>query len=125
MNFFTSIMVDEGRGWMYGSWKKSGAHTREWMNKTQKFIDHAFSILTNRGVKCTCSKCRNALCEDKKTLTLHLYKFDFILGCDILTKGLIGLIEYSYHQGIPSFPEAHLQRTPRLSMLGPEQFQDG
>jgi hypothetical protein len=25
---------------------------------------------------------------------------------DILTQGLIGLIEYSYHQGIPSFPEA-------------------
>jgi hypothetical protein len=27
---------------------------------------------------------------------------------DILTQGLIGLIEYSYHQGIPSFLEAHL-----------------
>jgi hypothetical protein len=23
--------------------------------------------------------------------------------CDLLTQGLIGLIEYSYHQGIPSF----------------------
>jgi hypothetical protein len=31
------------------------------------------------------------------------------VDCDILTKGLIGLIEYSYHQGIPSFPKAHLQ----------------
>jgi hypothetical protein len=47
------------------------------------------------------------------------------VDCDILTQGLIGLIEYSYHQGIPSFPEAHLQRIPGLSMLGPEQFQDG
>jgi hypothetical protein len=46
------------------------------------------------------------------------------VNCDILTGGLIGLIEYSYHQGIPSFPEAHLQKTPRLSMLGREQFQD-
>jgi hypothetical protein len=45
--------------------------------------------------------------------------------CDILTQGLIELIEYSYHQGIPSFPEAHLQRTLWLSMLGPKQFQDG
>jgi hypothetical protein len=26
-------------------------------------------------------------------------------------KALIGLIEYSYHQGIPSFPEVQLQRT--------------
>jgi hypothetical protein len=47
------------------------------------------------------------------------------VDCDILTQGLIGLIEYSYHQGISSFPEAHLQRTLGLSVLGPEQFQDG
>jgi hypothetical protein len=40
-------------------------------------------------------------------------------------KALIGLIEYSYHQGIPSFLEVHLQRTPGLGVLGLEQFQDG
>jgi hypothetical protein len=45
--------------------------------------------------------------------------------CDILTQGLIGLIKYLYHQGIPSFLEAQLQRTPGLSVLGPEHFQDG
>jgi hypothetical protein len=45
--------------------------------------------------------------------------------CGILTQGLIGLIEYSYHQGIPSFLEAQLKRTLGLSMLGSEQFQDG
>jgi hypothetical protein len=28
------------------------------------------------------------------------------VDCDILTQHLIGLIEYSYHQGIPSFSEA-------------------
>jgi hypothetical protein len=33
------------------------------------------------------------------------------VDCDILTQGLIGLIEYSYHQGIPSFLEAQLKRT--------------
>jgi hypothetical protein len=33
------------------------------------------------------------------------------VDCDILTQGLIGLIEYSYHQGIASFPEAQLKRT--------------
>jgi hypothetical protein len=47
------------------------------------------------------------------------------VDCDILAQGLIGLIEYSYHQGIPSFLKAHLQRTLGLSVLGPEQFQDG
>jgi hypothetical protein len=41
------------------------------------------------------------------------------------SKGLIGLIEYSYNQGIPSFSETQLQRTPGLSMFGLEQFQDG
>jgi hypothetical protein len=47
------------------------------------------------------------------------------VDCDILAQGLIGLIEYSYHEVIPSFLKAHLQRTPRLSVLGLEQFQDG
>jgi hypothetical protein len=48
-----------------------------------------------------------------------------VVDCDILTQDLIGLIEYSYHQGIPSFPEGHLQRTLGLSVLGPKQFQNG
>jgi hypothetical protein len=47
------------------------------------------------------------------------------VDCDILAQGLIGLIEYSYHQGIPSSLQAHLQTTPKLSVLGPEQLQDG
>jgi hypothetical protein len=47
------------------------------------------------------------------------------VDCDIMAQGLIGLIEYSYHQGIPSFSEVHLQRTPGLSVLDLEQFQDG
>jgi hypothetical protein len=44
------------------------------------------------------------------------------VDCDILTQGLIGLIEYSYHQDIPSFLKVHLQRTLGLNVLGPEQF---
>jgi hypothetical protein len=36
-------MANQDRGWMYGGWKKNGAYTTEWMNKTQEFIDHAFS----------------------------------------------------------------------------------
>jgi hypothetical protein len=47
------------------------------------------------------------------------------VDCDILTQGLIGFIEYSYHQGIPSFPKAQLKRNLGLSVLGSEQFQDG
>jgi hypothetical protein len=76
-------MADEGRGWMYGGYKKSGAHTREWMNKTQEFIDRAFSIPANQGVKCPCNRCRNALCEDKRVLTMHLFKFGFMQGYEV------------------------------------------
>ena len=32
-------------------------------------------------------------------------------------KGLTGLIEYSYQQIVTSFPEADLERTPKLSVL--------
>jgi hypothetical protein len=37
-------------------------------------------------------------------------------------KALIGLLEYSYNQDIPSFHKVQLQRISGLSMLGPEQF---
>jgi hypothetical protein len=40
--YFASKMPDQGCEWMYGGWKKNGAHTTEWMNKTQDFIDRAF-----------------------------------------------------------------------------------
>jgi hypothetical protein len=90
----------EDRGWMHGGWKKSGAHTREWMNKTQEFIDHAFSLPTNRGVKCLCSRCRNALCQDKRTLTLHLCKFGFMLGYEVWTHHSV-----SVHQRTTSVAE--------------------
>jgi hypothetical protein len=53
------------------------------MNKTQEFIDRAFSLPTNRGVKCPCNRCRNTLCEDKRTLTLHLCKFGFMPGYEV------------------------------------------
>jgi hypothetical protein len=47
------------------------------------------------------------------------------VDCDILTQGLIGLIESSYHQGIPSFPEVQLKRTLKLSVLGRSNFRLG
>jgi hypothetical protein len=82
---FVSRMADQGRGWMYDGWKKSGAHTTKWMNKTHEFIDRAFSRPPDKGVKCPCSRCRNALREDKRTLTLHLCKFGFMPGYEVWT----------------------------------------
>jgi hypothetical protein len=67
------------------------------------------------------------VCQDVPGLGLTDKDVGLLRGVDydILTQALIGLIKYSYHQGIPSFPEAHLQRTPGLSVLGPDEFQDG
>jgi hypothetical protein len=64
---------------------------------------------------------------DVPGLGLTTEDIDLLRGmdCDIPVQGLIGLIEYSYHKGISSFPKANLQRTLGLSALGPEQFQDG
>ena len=45
-------------------------------------------------------------------------------NCDTSAQGLIGLIQYSYQKFASSFLEAGLQRTPRLSVLDPEQFGD-
>jgi hypothetical protein len=43
------------------------------------------SIPANQDVKCPCSRCRNALSEDKRTLTLHLCKFSFMPGYEVWT----------------------------------------
>jgi hypothetical protein len=73
----------EDHGWMYGGWKKGGAHTMEWMSKTQEFIDCAFSLPNNHGAKCSCSRCRNGVCGNKRMLTLYLCKVDFMLGYEV------------------------------------------
>jgi hypothetical protein len=57
---------------------------REWMNKTQEFIDLAFSLPNSNGVKCPCSRCRNVVCEGKRTLSqsvkLHQWRKTRMIG---------------------------------------------
>jgi hypothetical protein len=55
------------------------------MDRTQEFIDSEFYVPANQGVKCLCSRCRNTLCEDKRTLTRHLCKFGFMPGYEVWT----------------------------------------
>jgi hypothetical protein len=76
----------EDLGWMYDGWKKGGGHMKEWMNKTKEFIDHAFSLANNGGVKCPCNRCRNSVCEDKRTLSLHFARPD---SCQAMRCGFI------------------------------------
>jgi hypothetical protein len=75
--------MDEYHGWMYGGWKKGGGHMKEWINKTKEFVNRAFSLANNRGMKCPCSKCKNSVCEDKRMLPLHLCKVDFMTGYEV------------------------------------------
>jgi hypothetical protein len=60
---------------------------------------------TNRGRSAWDTRRDLAACFAWKQVWL---RFPSLTCCDILAQGLIGLIEYSYHQGIPSFLEAHL-----------------
>ena len=46
--------------WMYSSWKQEGDLTLEWIQKTEAFLDRAFSKV--KGGSCTwcpCTKCGN------------------------------------------------------------------
>ena len=66
----------------------------------------------------------NKLDHTLKAVSEGSFKPDREKDCDTPAQGLIGLIGYSYQQVTTSFPEAGLQRTPRLSVLGPEKFGD-
>jgi hypothetical protein len=68
ISFGSELLTNMGddRKWMYGGWKNNGAHSREWVDKANKFIEHAFSLSNTRIVRCPCNKYRNGLCHDKK-----------------------------------------------------------
>jgi hypothetical protein len=48
------------------------AHTEEWWEKTDDFIERAFSLATTPKIKCPYVKCENARCADKVILMKHL-----------------------------------------------------
>jgi hypothetical protein len=63
--------------WMYDSWKRNGAHTDEWWEKTGDFIERAFSLATTKKIRCPCMKCQNIRCFDKVILIKHLVQNGF------------------------------------------------
>jgi hypothetical protein len=69
--------MGDDRQWMYDGWKRNGAHTDEWWDKTSDFIERAFSLATTEKIRCPFVKCQNAGCFDKVILTKHLVKFGF------------------------------------------------
>jgi hypothetical protein len=69
-------MGDDHR-WMYDGWKRNGAHTDEWWDKTNNFIQRAFSLATTEKIRCPCMKCQNVRCFDKVILIKHLIQNGF------------------------------------------------
>jgi hypothetical protein len=67
---------------MYDGWKRSGAHTDDWWDKTKDFIERAFSLVTIEKIMCPCVKCQNVSCFDKVILTKHLAQNGFALDSE-------------------------------------------
>ena len=53
--------------------------TREWMDKTEKFLDHAFKEAKGaRDTFCPCSDCENKKRKTREVMMKHLCKFGFM-----------------------------------------------
>jgi hypothetical protein len=75
--------MGDDRKWMYDGWRKNGTHSREWVDKTNRFIEHAFSLSNTRIARCPCSKCRNGLSHDKKNVSIHICRFGYRPGYEV------------------------------------------
>jgi hypothetical protein len=62
---------------LYDGWKRNGAYTNEWWDKTNDFIKHAFSLMTTEKIRCPYVKCQNVRCFDNVILIKHLVQNGF------------------------------------------------
>jgi hypothetical protein len=69
--------MGDDRRWMYDGRKRNRAHTDEWWEKTNDFIERAFSLVTTEKIRCSCVKCQNTRCFDNVLLTKHLVQNSF------------------------------------------------
>src|SRR6185437_14896314 len=64
--------------WMYSCWKQGGDLTLEWIQKTEAFLDRAFSKV--KGGSCTwcpCTKCGNMRRQTWEDMIQHLCNYGF------------------------------------------------
>jgi hypothetical protein len=76
---------------MYDGWKKNGTNTDKWWDKTNDFIERAFSLAITEKIKCLCVKCqnrgvltrshlvRNGFASDYEMWVLHGEKYTTII----------------------------------------------
>jgi hypothetical protein len=62
---------------MYDGWKRNGAHTDEWWDKANDFIERAFSLATTKMIRCPYVKCENVRYFEKVILTKVLVQNGF------------------------------------------------
>lgn len=68
------------RNWMYNGWHYGSAPSDEWIEKTNMFLDRAFSIpdlVQDGSIKCPCGRCRNYMRHTRDIIEAHLCKFGF------------------------------------------------
>jgi hypothetical protein len=70
-------MVGKDRRWMYEGWRMNHPST-EWIRKTENFVDRAFAQSRGTNVLCPCSMCWVCRCQDKITLSGHLWKYGYM-----------------------------------------------
>jgi hypothetical protein len=75
-----STNMEDDREWMYAGWKKGGCHTKEWFQKTEKFLENARGESTHAVIRCPCTKCGNIQSHDKRTVALHLCSHGYVQG---------------------------------------------
>jgi hypothetical protein len=68
---------------MYDGWRENGAQSREWVDRTNKFIKHAFSLSNTGIMRCPCNKCQNGLSHDKKKVSIHICRFNYMPSYEV------------------------------------------
>lgn len=71
--------MSEDRRWMYEGWN-NGKPNINWVRKTDDFVNRAFSIpnAERDGVLCPCLKCANYKKQNKREMSIHLFKNGFM-----------------------------------------------
>jgi hypothetical protein len=67
---------------MYDGWRKNGAHSREWVDKTNKFIEHSFS-LSNTGIVRSMQQVSKWFISRQEKISIHICRFDYMLGYEV------------------------------------------
>jgi len=92
----------EDREWMYTGWSRTQAPSNDWIENTNRFLDHAFSvpnIVEDETIKCPCARCRNCVRNKRFTVEMHLCRFGFKEDYKIWTTHGEGLIDSSIEGG--------------------------